>query len=155
MVLTAVNPMEQFRKAQDSKRKSDLAQIQRALEAYYQDFGRYPAHTVEGTNPFTINLGTGAENDAIVWGSTWSPYLDILPADPNSSKFYTYWSGDTGNQSYRLYASFDRGSRDPDTCAGGNMCPGVPLQHGTSDPITCGLDAEVCNYGVTSPNISP
>ena len=36
-VIAVINPLEQFNKAQDAKRKADLAQIQRALEVYYQD----------------------------------------------------------------------------------------------------------------------
>jgi len=149
IVLVTVNPLEQFRKAQDSKRKSDLAQTQRALESYYQDFGKYPAYTTTGQNTYTINIGSGEDANAVKWGDTWSPYMDIVPVDPNSSKFYLYWSDSSNNyQSYRLYASLDRGSNDPDACVGTSGCSGAPGG--------CGIDASyVCNFGVTSPNISP
>lgn len=154
VILAAVNPIEQFRKAQDAKRKSDLAQIQRVLEAYYQDFGRYPAHTEGGLNPYTINTGQGIEAGderfAIQWGTRWSPYIDILPVDPSSSKFYVYVSEESnGNQSYRIYASMDRGNKDPETCEEPNGCPNAPGGCGTSDP------EPICNFGLTSPNVSP
>lgn len=153
VILAAVNPIEQFRKAQDAKRKSDLAQIQRALEAYYQDFDRYPAHTEGGLNPYTINTGQGAdagsEEFGIEWGTGWSPYMDIVPVDPSSSKFYIYVSDSTnGNQSYRIYASLDRGTKDPEACQGSSGC--------TNAPGGCGLDSEAfCDFGLTSPNVSP
>ena len=47
---------EQFKKADDTKRKSDLAQIQRALEAYYQDFGMYPDDN-NATSTYKIVVG--------------------------------------------------------------------------------------------------
>jgi len=157
IAFTALNPIEQFRKAQDSKRKSDLAQLQRALEAYYQDFGRYPSFTGccgatnTGAFPYTINELDGEGDDALHWGNTWAPYIDILPVEPNSNKFYIYWSDELNNfQSYRIYASLDRGDSDPDSCNGGLACANLPA--GVSG---CGIGDEICNYGVTSPNISP
>lgn len=149
LVLAAVNPIEQFRKAQDAKRKSDLAQIQRALEAYYQDFGRYPAYTDSGLNTYTINTGDGEESSSIEWGTSWTPYMDVLPIDPNSSKFYVYESDSTnGFQSYRIYASLDRGTNDPEACSESNGCPNAPGG--------CGIDADsYCNFGLSSPNVSP
>lgn len=149
VILAAVNPLEQFRKAQDAKRKSDLAQVQRALEAYYQDFGRYPAHTTTGLNTYTINTGLGEDDNSILWGAGWSPYMDIVPVDPSSSKFYIYVSDSTnGYQSYRIYASLDRGTKDPEACIGETGCPNAPGG--------CGIDEEsYCNFGLTSPNVSP
>jgi len=149
IVIVTVNPLGQFRKAQDSKRKSDLAQIQRALESYYQDYGKYPAYTTSGAYIYTINTGSGEEVNAIKWGETWSPYMDVVPVDPSSSKFYLYWSDSNNNyQSYRIYTSLDRGTNDPDACTEITGCPNAPGG--------CGLDSSVvCNYGVTSPNISP
>ncbi len=150
LILAAVNPIEQFRKAQDTRRKSDLAQLQRALEAYYQDFGKYPASTLSGANPLTINRGTDGRGDPVLWGTSWKPYIDVVPIDPSSSKFYIYVSG-TDNQSYRLYTALDRGTKDPDACTEtttGSGCPGA-------SGVRCGLNNETCNFGVTSPNVSP
>lgn len=147
VILAAVNPLEQFRKAQDVKRKSDLGQIQRALESYYQDFDKYPAHTLSS---YTINTSQdGDENTEVAWGETWAPYLDVLPSDPSSSKYYIYVVDDmNGYQSYRIYASLDRGVKDPDACQEPTGCPSAPTSCGT-DPTT------YCNFGLSSPNVSP
>jgi len=61
-VLTALNPMAQFEKAQDVKRKSDLAQIARALEVYYQDNGKYTA-----SNSYKINITINGVLTALDW----------------------------------------------------------------------------------------
>lgn len=149
VILAAVNPLEQFKKAQDARRKSDLAQIQRILEAYYQDHGQYPAYTDSGENTYTINSGAGEPENAISWGTSWRPYIDLLPIDPNASKFYIYVSDPTnGYQSYRIYASLDRGLSDPDACREQFGCPNAPTE--------CGLEEGMfCNFGLTSPNVSP
>ena len=143
LLIVILNPFEQFKKADDTKRKSDLAQIQRALEAYYQDFGMYPDDN-NATSTYKIVVG----GEAIEWGSDWSPYIEVLPSDPTSTKKYIYKSD---GQSYWLYASLDRGIRDIQIChADGSSCDGVPVG------IYCGLSAsDVCNYGVSSPNTSP
>src|SRR5260221_2944819 len=59
--IAALNPLDQFRKARDSERKSDLAQMQRVLEQYYQDNGRYP----DNGNTYTILDHNG---NSVVWG---------------------------------------------------------------------------------------
>ena len=43
LILYTLNPFEQLKKGSDSKRKSDLSELQRALETYYHDFGAYPS----------------------------------------------------------------------------------------------------------------
>ena len=144
VALAAINPLEQYRKAQDSKRKSDLSQTQKALEAYYQDLNRYPAADSSGQ----IVVSNDSADPTKEWGTSWSPYIDVLPVDPNGSKKYAYWA-DTAGQTYRLYAAIDRGSKDPASCAGGAQCSALPLQG-----VSCGTGA-TCNYGVTSPNVSP
>ncbi len=142
-VIAVINPLEQFNKAQDAKRKADLAQIQRALEVYYQDYHRYP-YSIQ-SKISTDNTPTGV----IQWGTTWSPYMDVLPVDPSSSKRYVYWSDNTG-QSYALYMALDRGSKDPQACNGGNAC-----DNASANGLICGGTSVPCTYGVTSPNISP
>lgn len=143
VVIATMNPLDQIYKANDARRKSDLAQIQRALEAYYQDQGRYPVATSNKIN-------------GIDWGEQWSPYMNTIPADPVSPKrYYKYTVDDTVDgtgQAYRLYANLERGGKDPQACTGGVACSNVPAG------VYCGgsegayLD---CNFGVSSPNTSP
>ena len=138
-VIMVLNPVAQFQKANDARRKSDLAQIQRALETYYEDNGQYPL-----SSNFLID---DKSQGVIQWGASWQPYINLLPKDPISSKNYVYYS--TG-QVYYLYASLDRGS-DPDMCK--NMV-GNPLQC-SSLPSGASCGSGPCDYGVSSPNVAP
>ena len=138
-LVIAVNPLASIQKAQDTKRKSDLSQIQKALEAYYNDIGNYPPNF--GETDYRIK---GLNDNVVAWGDPWSPYMSTLPKDPNSSKKYVY---DSTEQAYYIYASLDRAANDSQACkSGGAKCDNVPGSE------TCGA---VCNYGVSSPNVSP
>lgn len=144
LLFAAVDPVVQFEKARDARRKSDLVQIQKALEQYYQDNGgHYPLST--GSGSYQIMIG----NSGLNWGSPWLPYMNILPSDPKTpQRTYQYVSN---GQSYYLYVSLERGSADPSVCNNGNLCVNAP-----SGPtgVNCGTNT-VCNYGVTSTNVSP
>jgi len=131
-LLATINPLGQIQKSNDAHRKGDLESVQRALELYYNDTGSYPA--------------------SLNWGNPWQPYIAKLPKDPVSTYSYVYFS--TG-QAYYLYAHLERGSNDEQACTGGQngACPafgqGIPNFPNSS---ACGA---VCDYGVTSPNVSP
>lgn len=138
-IVAVMNPSDQVLKANDARRKSDLTEIQRALETYYQDNGRYPV--ASGNKIFTTSL--------IDWGTSWQPYMNVLPDDPNGSNSYVYYSTPDG-QSYILYASLERGSKDPDACNSGNAC--TSLSTYGINPTGCG---GTCNYAVGSSDMRP
>lgn len=151
MLLAVINPLAQFQKGRDAQRKSDLSQIQKALEQYYQDTGHYPSSTIAfqiiGLNNGTVAFGTSNTNN---W-----PYMNQIPQDPDKLRTYVYYA--TG-QSYWLFTSLERGAQDPNTCNKGSACAslggtvGFPTAHScspTQDP------AITCNYGVSSPNTTP
>lgn len=143
VAITVLNPADQFKKASDGQRKSDLAQIQRGLESYYQDHGRYPSMS-----------GNKIVRNGIVveWGNEWQPYMNVLPKDPEGTRQYSYWVDESnGGQTYRLYASLARPT-DDQLCNGGNVCTGAIGNGVSGQNMVCG---GICNYGVTSPNISP
>lgn len=160
-VLAALNPLAQFAKARDAQRKSDLGQIQKALEQYYQDHGKYPA----SNSSFQI---TDVNGNAIVWGGSagWTPYLNVVPSDPDTTRRYVYYSNSAdGYQSYRLYASLEQGVSDPETCTATSTqciqnptnvsycnCPGANT---IGADCGAGTSHHPCNYGMTSPNITP
>ncbi|MBI2430423.1 MAG: type II secretion system protein GspG [Candidatus Levybacteria bacterium] len=148
-VFWVFDPLGQLQSANDAKRKSDLAKVQQALEQYYKDNGSYPLSTgLDKEKPYRIK-GFKADHQIIDWGEDWLPYMAILPKDPKSIKRYLYVEGGNG-QSYKLYASLERGGSDPMACRpGGSACFGVP------PGITCGAAADICNYGVSSRNVSP
>ncbi|OGH24990.1 MAG: hypothetical protein A3B47_02755 [Candidatus Levybacteria bacterium RIFCSPLOWO2_01_FULL_39_24] len=139
-IISIINPLTQFQKANDSRRKSDLAQIQRAFETYYQDYGKFP----DSSGYIIAGIG---------WGLSWMPYMGTLPKDPASpSRNYVYYSSSDG-QTYYLYASLERGGNDPQACNLGNACTSL----GTNGIPTnaCASGSIICNYGVSSPNVSP
>ena len=140
-----LDPISALEKANDARRKSDLSQIQRALEQFYQDHRKYPSNTSE----YKIKDISNPDPDVgIGWGNPWLPYMGTLPKDPNDSKSYVYTRSDLNT--YLLYASLDRGGNDAQACnPDGTACPSAPT---TGEP--CGT-GEVCNYGVSSPNVSP
>lgn len=159
VLLVVFDPVEQFNKANDATRKSDLSQIQKALEAYYQDHGQYPDQCDAADNHSIMPLVNDTP-ECIPWGEQWTPYMNVLPKDPDPNKSYIYDVDDTF-QSYRLYSSLDRGGRDQQACKyEDDACAGAP---GT-DACLCGnigseIDTTVCggtcNYGISSPNVSP
>jgi general secretion pathway protein G len=110
-VIVLINPLAQIQKANDAKRKSDLSEIQKGLEAYYADNGKYPD---------TLTLD--------------SVYMGTVPNDSNSAKTYGYRT-DLNGQAYYLYASLDRGESDLQACnADGSACLG-------SEGVSCGEGA--------------
>ena len=136
--IAVLDPFDQFKKASDSRIKSDLAQIQKGLESYYEDKGSYPANSA-GYNIVDPNLGT------LAWGSSWSPYMNVLPKDPAAIHNYVYYR--LNGQTYYLYANLVRGNKDPQVCkSDGSKC--------NNAPTTCG-GGSICNFGVSSPNTSP
>jgi prepilin-type N-terminal cleavage/methylation domain-containing protein len=120
--IALINPVAQMQKAIDAQRKSDLAQIQRALDLYYYDNQQYPS--------------------VLAFGSSWTPYVQKIPNDPKTPKTYGY---KTTGQAYYLYASLDRGTTDPQACNSGAVCA-------NASGVSCG---GICNYGVTSSNVTP
>lgn len=181
-LMTLIDPVAQFRKSNDARRKSDLGQIQKVLEAYYNDNGRYPSSS--GYNGWWSDCvgagGSGGTADVsyrimrisegsgcLEWGQEWTEYNTTVPKDPTySSRKYVYWSppipgsdffGDPKkyNQSYLLYANLERGSGDPQACKNlvNGECPGISSNSIT--PNSCGMSVKPCNYGVSSPNKSP
>lgn len=179
-VMILVNPPEQFRKSNDARRKSDLVQIQKVLEQYYNDNGKYP-YSTRNTGcgsctsacvvPYSwkIKPDPAGGGDCLAWGYTWDDYKTLLPKDPLSSNRYVY-SVSSDNQTYYLYAHLERNIRDSQTCcpaddiSSGNTgcsCPNaaVSTNGGPGDGNACGTSGsnedKTCNYGVTSPNTTP
>ncbi len=149
--ITFLNPLGQFQKERDAQRKSDLAQTQRALETYYNDYGKYPAGNTLSTSASYI-----VDNGNHDWGTTWSPYISSLPKDPQANQKYRYFVS-TDRQQYWIYAHLERPS-DPAVCVAGGTtaCTGANTVVGNLATYPCGdTSSEVCNFGVSSPNVSP
>lgn len=145
VVLVGLNPLDQLRKANDTDRKKDLSEFQKALELYYEDNNRYPASSPD----FKVMNGT----TTLAWGVAWNPYMKALPKDPVNARNYVYYSPASSNgQTYYVYASLER-TKDPNTCNGGSACVSLGGS-GFPTATACGTGA-TCNYAVSSPNVSP
>lgn len=149
VVLVGINPLAQYNKAQDSKRKNDLAQLARGIELYYGDHGQYPRES----NGYIAN----ESGQAIPWGNEWQPYVDLLPEDPRDIKRYRY-EVSPDRQSFWIYASLDVKS-DPARCnrEPQSACNMVDISGGCA---TSGQNPQPdypysCDYGLSSPNAHP
>lgn len=76
-------------KARDSKRLSDLKQVQTALELYYTDNNSYPVDTVTLGSTDAKCLGTGGF--AAEGGCSGTIYMGLVPAEPTpGAEGYAY-----------------------------------------------------------------
>lgn len=143
--IIGINPVGQIAKSNDAHRKSDLASIQRALELYYQDTGSYPASSAD----YKIYINATPK----AWGTSWSPYMSTLPKDPSATNTYIYYSPVSGSgQTYYLYANIQT-KADKQACNKSDAC--VSLTQGVPGFPTSNACGGICNYGVSSPNVSP
>ncbi len=157
LAILAVGAIGSYRatmmKRNDLKRKSDLAQMAKAIEIYYQDFGSFPKMTTNGrmnacgdTGQVTCNWGDmmkqGVSPNEVI-------YMAELPSDPKSTQTYYYLS-DASGTFFKLYARLEN-LDDQDALHDGS---GNPDDY--NDPIgllKCGKTTLIeCNFGVTSTN---
>ncbi|OGG11931.1 hypothetical protein A2Z00_03870 [Candidatus Gottesmanbacteria bacterium RBG_13_45_10] len=98
LMMVFVNLQTQIARAHDSKRKTDLNLIQKALEDYYDDTLCYPANGI-----FSACGGT-----------QFQPYMRTIPCDPVSKTSYLYGT-DVANScaGYHLCAKLED-LHDPD-----------------------------------------
>ena len=120
------NFINSLKKGRDAKRKSDLEQIQTALEMYYEDKKVYPSTLLFNTS-FADPLSGKV-------------YMARVPTDPKGEYKYRYCTEAT-YQKYQLYAQLENLQ---DTKA---IIEPEELSTCTSDCSTLG-----CNYGVSSGN---
>lgn len=132
------------RKSKDLQRKANLGAVARALEAYYNDTGVYPAD--DGSGHIVIS-GCSSLLSYCDWGSSMknsvTTYMTQLPRDPGVFRYW-YIAG-TSNASYQLYARLENLEDGAITVNNGE-----PQMY--SD-VSCG--GKNCNYGVASSNTLP
>lgn len=119
-------------KSRDAQRKSDLSQVQRALETYYNDHGEYPL----------------ASNDGKILGTPWggvfqdtntTVYMNQLPNDPKEPNIQFLYITNSIKTMYQLFTVLEN---DKDEMINASI-----VGH------TCGTTT--CNYGVSSTNTRP
>lgn len=139
----------QFR-SRDSRRKSDLNQIGKSLETYFNDKKLYPADNGSGQ---IIGCGTQAVETACSWGSpfqqratgatTDTVYMVMLPSDPKAPNLVYYYDVAPNRKSYQIYARLEN-TEDKD----------VPKDGSGNGQVYSGLNCgnSSCNYGISSTN---
>lgn len=140
--LIATNFVGSQAKARDARRKSDLTQIQKALEFFYNDHGRYP-----NESSGRIAGCGGGSTSACAWGDplqdgNGTVYLDTIPEEQQSGKQYWYEVSADGLK-YQLYARLEN-DNDPVLDQDGD---GDADEYNRGD---CG--SQNCNYAATSSN---
>ncbi len=108
--IVIMNPALQLKISRDARRKSDLKQIQAALELYRADQSSYP-------NPSSSNsvaICSGITLAVPCSGGSSVAYLQSVPRDPNTGGHYYYCTSScTSVNSYRIYTCLENtGDRD-------------------------------------------
>jgi prepilin-type N-terminal cleavage/methylation domain-containing protein len=110
--ITILNPANHLKGSRDSKRKSDLRQIQTGLELYRADNGIYPGNG-------SITCGGNLTSGSIT-------YISNIPCDPRADRSYSY---NSSGSTYTLDACLER-DNDPD----GNGACGSGIYYTVRNP---------------------
>jgi len=118
------NFMNVRERARDAQRKSDLKQIQKALEMYRQDQNP-PAYPTTTDNRFGIGCG-----------SSFSTYLKQVPCDPIGPTRY-YYQPNNSNLTFELCTCLE------------NIADPAPTPASICSGLSCGTGQK--KYGLTEP----
>ncbi len=135
------------KKSRDGRRKSDLKQLQNALEAFASDHrGLYPSAVSNTVGACPAPVDRSLTGSSCEWGAgefkmtDGALYMKQMVKDPGTVDYYYAAAAD--NTSYQLYACLEN-TQDPGyneytsiTCTG---CP----------------SSNHCNYGLSSSNTTP
>jgi prepilin-type N-terminal cleavage/methylation domain-containing protein len=109
-----VNLNQARSKSRDSRRISDISNIQLALAMYLNKYGRYP---VQNGNASTLSNDISVNNK----------YISAVPADPKNTGNYIYGYRSLDGSTYCLSAILENDSKFVDTtesCATSYSSPG-------------------------------
>ncbi len=96
VILIALNDARA--KARDTRRKADVAQLQKALELYYNDNNQYPA-SGGATSP-NSGWSNSADSSWTTFATAMSQYMSNLPKDPSENNNPSQWAGSGYHYSY-------------------------------------------------------
>ena len=141
------NFLSSQKKARDSQRKSDLKQLQNALEAFANDHqGRYPDDDGSGNiAACPAPADGGLTGGSCQWGlgefkmTDGAIYIKKMVEDPKEIDYY--YTATADNLGYKLYACLEN-DQDSD--------------YYEYVSVNClGCDSDHCTYGVASSNQEP
>ena len=107
-----VDPSSSAKKANDTKRKADLNNMQKALELYKQD--QLPIS-------YPADATWNATACASPWTATNTTYMNKFPCDPSTTTRYSYTRNPSDTTRYTLYACLENKSDTDGTVQAG--CP--------------------------------
>lgn len=112
VVISLINPAQQFKKANDAKRKADLKQLQAALELYRADQDEYPDEPLP-------NCGSPLVN------TSGTIYIQKIPCDPKNTPPHVYTYSKTTPNTYSIFACLENSTdRDKDESNNDTYCAG-------------------------------
>lgn len=135
-----------LKKGRDTRRKSDLNSISKALELYYNDNESYPLASAN-------NKIAGCENGTTEceWGEIWETtgsngviYMPQIPKDPKGNSYF--YDSDDGTY-FQLYAKLE--NQDDPQINRDTSNPDDPKNQSYSGTDCGGV---MCDYGVSSSN---
>ncbi len=140
--IALINPIKQFHKSWDGRRKQELSQVQKILEDYYNDKQCYPKPLDVCSSEMQI---ADDSYTCQICGKSFSPYIVTLPCDPqHSTKHYLYQTDN--NTCPTWYRIFTRLSYTAD-----------PIIDEVGCRMGCGVKSDPpnfsYNYYVSSPNV--
>lgn len=105
VVLVGLGPTQ--RAGRDSRRLSDLHQVQNGLELFYGRCGYYPGTANCGANTAITGGATSWASMSAALTGTASIGVAQIANDPNTASPYQYGSGGTGNNTYVIGAQLE------------------------------------------------
>jgi len=126
-------------KARDARRKSNLDQISRALEMYFNDYKEYPESDDDGS---MLDYAW----DSIFQDDKGTVYMVKLPKDPVSGYSYYYDAIPNADSLYTKFQIYARLENTND----------ISVNNKKYQDLDCGAPSpKFCNYGVSSSNTTP
>lgn len=148
VTIAAGSFMSSQKKSRDSKRKNDFRQVSLALEAYYNDKGRYPAADAQSRIAGCAPTGVAT----CQWGEVFQAdtggmiYMLKLPVESVTTQTYRYVTDANGTW-YQLYGRLEN-------VLDNDIPKNVADQSRIFSDLNCasGITPIYCNYGVSSAN---
>lgn len=146
-LIALINPSLQLKKARDAERKSDLKQMQVALEIYRSDQGSYPSNSgVLGNCPASSPTSlTELDTEGNCPAEPTKVFLQIIPKDPKTGTNYYYEPVTASNGvsiGYTIYSCLEN-STDLDKLSS-STTPQAPTSPTILNALSC--PAEVTTY---------
>lgn len=128
IVLVAINPQQQFEKANNTQRSSDVAAILDAVTAYAAD---HKGDLPDGITTSALNIGSGGSPDLDLCADLVPDYIADLPIDPTDGT-----ETPPGSICTAANAEYDTGYTIQQSTSGNRITVTAPSTEGTGPDIS-------------------